>query len=274
MSTSDICIQRLNRVFKEDNTYGEYSYKYILDKLHVYNLSIQNSTRLETFKVSGYTAETVMIISLLEDYYNLFIQNNNSGDYIQLSKVLLLRGYIHDIKAFILLVRNGLELQALHLGRSILERELVLALYLTDNEYRKELVLNEKNKSDDERFYKLMRPKALLKRLKQNDNAFFQIFYSETWRDAYSLFSSLCHNNVKEWLGYYNEGNKFRITLDDSISPYIAYRCSYLNQNIIVFSMALLVHFEKDDDVIRKKAEDIVSFLLSYWEEIIKDSYK
>ena len=222
MNKRNICIQRLNGVFKENNTYGVYNYEYILNRLYVYDLPISKSTRLETVNKSGYITELIMLICLLEDYYNLFVQHNHTGDYIQLGKVLLLRGYIHDIKAFLLLIQNGLKLQSLHLGRSILEREIVLALYLTDNEYREELVLNNKNKSDDERFYKLMRPKAILKRLKQNDNAFFQIFYSETWDATYSLFSALCHNNVKEWLGYYNEGNKFRITLEDYLPLFIS----------------------------------------------------
>lgn len=84
----------------------------------------------------------------------------------------------------------------------------------------------------------------------------------------------MCHNDVRELLNYYDENDKYYIGLDNNISQYIQYRCSYINQNIIVFSTALLLNFNPNDEKIRDKIIKIVSFLFEYREEVISDSYK
>lgn len=272
---SNIFYDRLNRVFEKQDLIGGYTKNTILSMSALDSYLSSNWVKdISKISYEGYLLETKMLINLLEEYYNCIISQNNRGNYIELAKVLLLRAYIHDIKGFYLLLDNGLEMQAINIGRSILGRELVLALCITNNEYCKELAINSEGKTEDERFYKLTRPKAVLKRLKQDNTPVFNSFYSSTWEEAYSLFSSICHNDVRELLKYYDESDKYYIGLDNNISKYIQYRCSYINQNIIVFSMTLLLNFNTKDVKIRDKAEKIVSFLLRYWEEVISDSYK
>ena len=163
---SNIFYDRLTRLFEKQDSIGGYTKHTILSTLALDSYFSSNWAK-DNSKISyeGYLLETKMLINLLEEYYNCIISQNTSGNYIELTKVLLLRAYIHDIMGFYLLLDNGLEMEAISIGRSILERELVLALCITNNEYCKELALNSEGKTEDERFYKLTRPKAVLNNL-------------------------------------------------------------------------------------------------------------
>lgn len=80
-----------------------------------------------------------------------------------------------------------LEIQVCNQARVLMERELVIALCISDEEYCKDLITNSNSKTDKQRFYTLTRPKAVLRRLKENKPLIFNLFYSETWDEVYSL---------------------------------------------------------------------------------------
>ncbi len=270
----DICRDRLKRVFAKSKGFGKYTHDYFLSRLPIYsNCTLEVSCGIEKVLLSGFIEETELLIGLLNEFYDIVISGENRGSVISLAKVLLMRGFIQDIKAYKLLMQQGLELQALQQGRVILERQLVLILVITDEEYCKELVINSKNKNSNERFYKLLRPKAIWNRLAKGDSKFFRIYGKGRWQEMYSLFSALGHNDLIEWLKNYDEGGCFRIDLTDNASPWCLEYCSFLNQNIITYLAPLFLHFPIPAHIDKRKVGDMVYFLLAYWDEVIEDSY-
>lgn len=263
-SIEDICRDRLKRVFEKSNGFGKYSYDYFISRIsRKPNDDVVISSGVEKVHRSGFIEEAELLIGLLKDFYNMVIGDNNRGSVIELSKVLLLRGFIQDVIAYKMLMLQGLELQALQQGRSILERQLVLTLVVTDEEYCKELVINSQNKNSDKRFYTLLRPKAIWNKLKEGKSIFFSSYSGGRWQEMYSLFSSMGHNDLREWILNYDEGDKVRIDLSDNISPNCLAYCSFLNQNLLIFSAALFLHFLLPESVDRSQIEDMVSFLMA-----------
>lgn len=272
MLREDFFTDRINRMYDGKETIGSLSKQELYQKIerfkaddNAYFTSINDNKRLKS-----HVDEFDFLICLLTDFYNEQTKQQK-GDYLQLGIILLIKSYIQDIIAIRHLTNMCLEIQVCNQARALMERELVIALCISDEEYCKDLITNSNSKTDMQRFYTLTRPKALLRRLKENNPLIFNLFYSETWDEVYSLFSKFCHNDIYEWITYFDEEKKYNIALQDNHSKYFSYRLSYISQNIIVYTMALISCYS---DTQNQSATNIVSILLEYWQTIIDDSYK
>lgn len=263
---------RIDRMYNRKEIIGSLSKHDLFQKIRQFKLenkgyftSIDNN-----MDIKSHVDELDFLICFLFDYYNELIKVQK-GDYVKLGIILLIKSYIQDVIAIRNLVDMNLEIQVCNQARTLMERELVIALCISDEDYCQDLIINNKSKTDKQRFYTLTRPKSLLDKLKTNKPLIFNLFYSDTWENTYSLFSLFCHNDIYEWIRYFNEGNKYSISLQNSQSKYFTYRLSYISQNIIVFSMALIACYNVTET---KYTLDIHSIFIEYWQAIIEDSYK
>lgn len=271
MLKDNFFIDRIERMYLDKEQIGALSKQDLLNKLNQFVrknygcfTSIEHSE-----KIQSHIQELDFILCFLFDYYDVLIKNLK-GDYLRLGIILLIKNYIQDVIALRNMADTHLELQAYNIARTLMERELVIALCISDEEYRKELIINLNSKTDKQRFYNLTRPTIVLNKLKNTSPTIFTLFYSETWEDTYSLLSKFCHNDIYTWISYFDEGKKCNISLQNSLSQYFTYRLSYISQNIIIFFLALLSCYSDHALNITLKMSEI---LLKYWQSIIDDSY-
>ena len=146
------------------------------------------------------------------DFYHNIVSEKQNGDYIELGKILLIKEYIHDIIAVREMANLKLENQLANAARALMERSLVIALSMYDKEFCNELFINKNNSSEKERYYMLFRPKKLIERL--NGIEFkVNLINGTYWEEMYSFFSKYPHNDILEWLKYYDEGQKYDISI-------------------------------------------------------------
>ncbi len=272
MLREDFFINRINRMYNGKETIGSLSKQELyqrIERLKSDNNECYTSIN-DNKRLKSHVDEFDFLICLIVDFYNE-LTTHKKGDYLQLGIILLIKSYIQDIIAIRHLANMCLEIQVCNQARALMERELVIALCISDEEYCKDLITNCNLKTEKQRLYALTRPKALLNRLKENKPLMFNLFYSETWEEVYSLFSKFCHNDIYEWMTYFDEGKKYNISLQNNHSKYFSYRLSYISQNIIVYTLALMCCYS---DTQNKSVINIVSILLEYWQTIIDDSYK
>ena len=271
MLSEDFFSSRINRMYNDKGKIGSLSKRELYHKIKRFKADNKYATsKNDDKRLKSHIDEFDFVICLLEDYYD-DLTKQQKGDYLQLGIILLIKSFIQDIIAIRRLTNVCLEIQVCNQARALMERELVIALCISDEGYCKDLIINANSKTDKQRFYTLTRPKSLLQRLKENKSPIFDLFYSETWEETYSLFSKFCHNDIYEWITYFDEGHKYNISLLNSHSKYFSYRLSYISQNILVFTMALMSCYS---DTHNESINNILSLLLEYWQAIIDDSYK
>ena len=264
--------ERIRKMFEKESLIGNYTKDELLKKISTFTNDNRGyfTYAFKKDNLQSHINELDFLLCLLFDYYDEKITKKN-GDYLELGAILLIKSFIQDIIAIRNLTDMYLEPQMYNQARSLMERQLVLTLYLSDAKYREELIINSDSKNDKERFYKLTRPNSVLKKLKELQPQMFQLFYSDTWDDTYSLFSAFCHNDIYEWIRYFDEGAKYNLSLQTTNSNFLTYRLSYITQSIVVFSLSLIVC---NDNLENRVIKDIADILMHYWQEIIDDSYK
>lgn len=250
---------KIKAIFTVKSSYGIYNADYV--NAHTSEIGINED-------IDSTIREFDLIITLLSDFYMNITSINNSGDFIELGRLLLIREYIKDIRAIRELTFCQLENQLIAAARNFMERSLVVILSLLDDEYCNELFLNSKGYDENKRYFKLFKPASLVSRIESNPN---NVLFTrgDTWDETYSLFSKFTHSDVLTWLKYYDEGKKYNISLWSKPSQYFKYRVQYIIQYIL-FSFPSIMYKYKDIG----NNKDICDFMLAYLDATIDMDYK
>ncbi|MCW7490921.1 hypothetical protein [Leptospira meyeri] len=148
----------------------------------------------------------------------------------------------HDIIIIRNLVIIKYESQLKSVLRNLIEKSRILVLILYDREFAKEFLFNDSNLSEKERYFKLLKPSKIFKRIENNYNnldqkrnealkneplslvmakEMYHLFSDNSIQLAYDDFSKYIHYNDFETIFYHHaEKNRINMSLYQNSSPY------------------------------------------------------
>ena len=210
------------------------------------------------------------LLTYLFKFYDDIIGYNNKGTSLELGKLFLVKTLIQDTVALRAILDMNLEIQFNIISRNALERMAVIYLCFTDSDYCDELFFNKSGFNEDERFYKLLRPSVLFKKMKSINTNMLSPISNGTFEDIYSLLSKFVHNDMYLWLTYFKEKtDRYNMSIHSNDSKYFIYRSGYMFQAILLEAAAVMMYYINVGN-----SREYASLLHDYFSSMIEDLYK
>jgi hypothetical protein len=187
-----------------------------------------------------------------------------------LAFIYLLRFLIQDIIQLRNLASMKFENQLNATLRNAMEKMMLLSLILFDYEFAKEYAFHDNEElTRKERYYKFLRPGKLLERIRTNynniilkeeetgiailgrgDKDFYNLFLDSRVEEIKDLLSLFTHtHDMGNLFSYYNEGDKFNVSLKHNASLYLYRRIdNCLHFLVRFFNKLVSINFSKEDD--------------------------